>query len=117
VDPEQSHGGYPQPLVAYRADRHREGDRAWSGNAVDAVAVGDGEEHKQEAACEADPTYRVPRTPGGDQGTDDGEGQVRHKREHFAYSAYGDPVTGGLRGTGENVHHVAGDEHGHRECG
>src|ERR687896_1948522 len=99
--PEQPHGGHPQPLVAYRADRHRKGDRAWTGGAVDAVAVSNREEHKQEAACEADPTDRVFGTPGGDQGTDDGEGQVRHKRKHFAYRAHGDPLAGRLRGTGE----------------
>src|SRR5215213_7071483 len=73
VDPEQPHGGYPQPLVAYRSDRHRKGDRPWSGNAVDAVIVGNREEHKQEAAREADPTYRVFGTPGSDQGAHDGE--------------------------------------------
>jgi hypothetical protein len=67
-------------------------------------AFGNREYHPQETVSEADPTNRVPRTPGGYQGTYHGEGQEEHEAHRcangFTDGAEGGRVTCGLRGWG-----------------
>jgi hypothetical protein len=83
------------------------------GNAVDEVAVGDRYDHPQEPICEADPTYRVSRSPPGDQGSYDGKGQEEHESHRFADDADDGRVVRESCGPGEEVQHDDGDEHGH----
>src|SRR5687768_5696775 len=93
------------------------GDRARAGGAVDAVAVGNREDHPQQAVREADPTNGVLRSPGGDQGTHDGEGQEEHPAHRITRGAEDGRVARGQRGSGEDVEHAGGDRHGYGEAG
>jgi hypothetical protein len=60
--------------------------------AAGGLPVAEREQHPQEAVCQADPTYGVLGTPGGDKGAYDRESQEGQEGHRLANGADSDPV-------------------------
>ena len=117
VGAEQPHGGHPPPS-GQREDPHRKGDRPGRGEAVDAVVLDQVDERPHQAVGEADPAYGVSGALGGDQGPDNGEGQVgREEQQHRRRPAAGRiRAAGNVDGSGEGEQRAARRGHGQSEA-